>query len=110
MKEYMVNSEHGMPGTAWIYRGESSFAAVRFDDIDVLGSGGKRRFFFISDLPLSRQIQGLVHDCAQRDLSIPEALEEIKATFGEPVEVVHLENVNEPDNDLIAAVERLSQR
>ncbi|KAB1551428.1 hypothetical protein [Corynebacterium sp. 321] len=106
----MVNSEHSTPGTAWIYRGESSFAAVRFDDIDVLCSGGKRRFFFIVDLPLSGRIQDLIHDCAQRDLSIPEALEEIKATFGEPVEVVHLENVNEPDDDLIAAVEELSQR
>ncbi|KAB3520968.1 hypothetical protein GC425_06960 [Corynebacterium sp. zg254] len=99
-----------MPGTAWIYRGESRFAAVCFDDIDVLRSGGERGFFSIVDLPLSGRIQDLIHDCAQRDLSIPEALEEIKATFGEPVEVVHLENVNEPDNDLIAAVERLSQR
>ena len=107
-KRYMVVSEHGTPGTAWIYRGAQGFGVVCFDDIDVLYSGGGDAFDRYTDWDLGNYIQRLANDCAKRDLTIPEALQYIRKTLGEPVLVVHLSNVDDPgDKELIQAVESI---
>ncbi|GAA4784928.1 hypothetical protein FRX94_07225 [Corynebacterium canis] len=106
-KRYMVDSEHGTPGTAWIYRGARGFGAVCFDDIDVLRSGGEQEFHKCTDWDLANRIQGLANDCAKRDLSIPQALEHIREVLGAPVLVVPLKNINEADADLVPAVKSI---
>ena len=106
-KRYMAVSEHGTPGTAWIYRGAQGFGVVCFDDIDVLRSGGGGAFKEFLDWDLANRIQGLANDCAKRDLSIPQALEHIREILGDPVLVVQLKNINEVDVDLVPAAKSI---
>lgn len=96
---YDVLSEHETPGTAWVYKTPRGVNVVKFDDISVLSSTSKKMEDFI-DWDRGCAIQEVIHSAAVSGLSVRDALQKVKGTFGEPDLIVPLRTVDDAEPDV----------
>ncbi|WP_288858149.1 hypothetical protein [uncultured Corynebacterium sp.] len=96
---YKAKTSKPCPGTAWMWRVENGVVALKFNNDKVL-TGTGYGFDDYKDWDRGDDLQDVILGAAADRLSIPEALERVRKTFGNPTVIVALKDINESCDEL----------
>ncbi|MDK4291098.1 hypothetical protein [Corynebacterium pseudodiphtheriticum] len=93
-KHYAAWSHEPRPGLAMVYRTRDKVIPVICDEKRIFTCDDSTVDDSIYDWPVGNDLQRLIIDCADNDLTVPEALAVVREKWGQPDIELRVDDVN----------------